>query len=223
MSTNGKLSSNKANAPTFSSIVRRSAQSAVDSSPFPRLQDRTPKRKRFDDHSETPTQTTKPQAHFKNRKLVSGTGANVNHGLGEVVPNRPFRVSPYAHLKKSIYISRLQTTVTAEKITSYIMNKMPELKENDIMLRILVKKDRPLEELTYISFRVACTDEHYSKFMDSSFWPAHVMIGEFIERERKQATLEDFAANQPSSDESSHPNSLPNTDAPVVSLMDTNV
>lgn len=28
--------------------------------------------------------------------------------------------------------------------------------------------------------------------MDSAFWPHHVMIGEFIERQRKQASLGEF-------------------------------
>lgn len=146
------------------------------------------KRKRLDSPST-------PKVQFKHRTLVSGSNGNTDHGLGDsvnVITTK--RTSPYAHLVKSIYISRLQPTVTIENITEYVKKKMPELKENDISLRMLVKKDQKLNELTYISYRLACTEEYYAKFMDSEFWPAHVMIGEFIERERKQAKIADFMA-----------------------------
>lgn len=145
---------------------------------------------------DSPTST--PKIQFKNRVLVPGTAGNVDHGLGDSVSvNKTKRTSPYAHLVKSIYISRLQPTVTIEKITDYVKKKMPELKTNDISLRMLVKKDQKLDELTYISYRLACTEELYSKFMESEFWPAHVMIGEFIERERKRANVADFLATPP--------------------------
>lgn len=148
-------------------------------------------KRRCPDNSPTPA----PKIQFKHRTLVPGKAGNVDHGLGDSVSvTKSKRTSPYAHLVKSIYISRLQPTVTIEKITDYVKKKMPELKDNDISLRMLVKKDQPLDELTYISYRLACTEEHYSKFMDSEFWPAHVMIGEFIERERKQANVGDFMA-----------------------------
>lgn len=54
-----------------------------------------------------------------------------------------------------------------------------------------MKKDQSLEKLTYISFRVACVDSFYDKLCDPSFWPSHVLVGEFVERPRK-ATISDF-------------------------------
>lgn len=116
------------------------------------------------------------------------------------------RASPYAHLTKLIYISRLQTNVTADKITCYIKTKVPDLDEKNILLRMLVKKDQNLEELTFISFRLSCTEELYTKLIDSSFWPHHVMIGEFIERERKQNNLGDFIVTKPPQNELGYPN-----------------
>lgn len=157
---------------------------------FPALGDSNKSAKRFRrDISPTPA----PKSQLKHRNLVSGSSGNADHGLGDNVSViKSKRTSPHAHLVKSIYISRLQPTVTVENITDYIKKKMPELKESDISLRMLVKKDQPLSELTYISYRLACTEEHYSKFMDPECWPAHIMIGEFIERERKPVKVADF-------------------------------
>lgn len=81
----------------------------------------------------------------------------------------------WSHLTKSIYISRLETTVTSDKIMKYIKNKLPELNETDIALRMLVKKGQVLDELTFSSYRLHCTEENCSTFLDSSFWPEHVV------------------------------------------------
>lgn len=60
-----------------------------------------------------------------------------------------------------------------------------------------VKKGQNLEQLTFVSYRLSCTEELYSKFMESSFWPKHVMIGEFIVRERVQPNVGDFISIDP--------------------------
>lgn len=196
VSTNGKLNNNNL---SYAAVTRRNIAKSNTQSPFPNQTPR--KRKREDD-----IPTTKLQ--FKSRTLMSGTGTNADHGLGDSVPSSRSnsgnsglgtgqkRVSPYAHLKKSIYISRLQPSVKAEDISGYIKAKLTEIDEKDFLLRMLVKKDQKMDELTFISYRLACTEEHYSKFMDSSFWPQHVMIGEFIERERRQVNVGDFIVTQ---------------------------
>lgn len=201
VSTNGKLSNTKPNSLKFSSVV------SGNDSPFPSLNQRTPKRRRVED-------TEKPKSQFKFRTLMPGTNSKEDHCLGAKIElmgrgsgvDKSKRVSQYAHLQKSIYISRLETSVTAEKITNYIKTKEPALNEKDFLLRMLVKKEQKLDELTFISYRLACTEELYTKFMDSSFWPEHVMIGEFIERERKQATVCDFIEEQSTQNDSTRPN-----------------
>lgn len=199
VSANEKLKTN--NTVSYAAIARR----RTESSSFPSLNSPN-KRPRKD--IETPS--TKPQ--FKGRALTSGTASVADHGLGETVSvNKLKRVSPYAHLKKAIYISRLQTSVTTEKIAHYIKTKTPDLKENDILLRMLVKKDQSLDDLTFISFRLSCTEELYVKLIDPSFWPEHVKIGEFIERERKQASVSDFFVNQSSGSGNASPNLPSNT------------
>lgn len=58
------------------------------------------------------------------------------------------------------------------------------MEEGDIDLRLLVKKDQNLEDLTFISYRLLCTEIIYQQLMESSFWPSHVFIGEFVDKPR---------------------------------------
>lgn len=157
---------------------------------FPSLNAPTPKRKRTNDSTESPKQNS-----FKNRKLHSGTNETNNNNkiLGSPVNSaRPKKMSPYAHLTKSLYISRLKNDVTVEKITEYIASNVTEAKLEDFALNLLVKKDQAVEAFSFISFRLRCTPEYFNIFKDSSFWPRHVMIGDFIEIPRKRPTFGDF-------------------------------
>lgn len=187
-STNVKLDASKQNPYPAATEAGKGGRSLNSLKAFPGLNVHTPKRRR-----EEVDVTPKP--NFKGRSLKSGTGATADHGLGEAVAvNKTKKTSPFAHLTKSIYISRLQTDVTVDKITGYIKEKLPDIAEKDVLLRMLVKKDQNLSDLTFISYRLQCTEDLYDQFIESSFWPQHVMIGEFIERERerKQPDVADF-------------------------------
>lgn len=147
---------------------------------FPSLNARTPKRKRTDDNIET------PKRKFKERVLHCGTNETYDNKLGSPVNmTRPKKISPFAHMTKSIYVSRLKNDVTVDKITAYIEGKIPDVKLEDFALNMLVKKDQAIDQYTYISFRLRCTPDYYVKFKNSSFWPKHVVIGEFIEQKKK--------------------------------------
>lgn len=205
VSTNEQLKA-KPNVASYANVARRN----INLSPFPSLNSPI-KRRRVEDRPP-------PKTQFKGRALTAGTATIVDHGLGDTVAlnkpnnmNRPKRDSPYAHLTKSIYISRLQPNVSSDKITNFIKSKVPDLNEKDVSLRMLVKKDQPLDQLTFISYRLSCTEEHFSKFMESSFWPQHVMIGEFIEREREQVNLGDFFGGKPVEKNAGSPKSSDNT------------
>lgn len=83
-----------------------------NSNVFPSLDSPSRKRRREERNADDPLKTQEIQKKFSGRKLLAGTSSEVNHGLGvEVVvaarTERPVRVSPYAKLTKSIYVSRL--------------------------------------------------------------------------------------------------------------------
>lgn len=126
---------------------------------------------------------------LKKRTLTAGTFASSDHGLGNAVElrtrNPRNQQAKNLHdanrvvLTKSIFVSRLQTNVTVQNIVSYINKNAPSVDSSHFQVRMLVKKDQDLNELSYISFRLSCTDDLYGSFMAPSFWPPHVLIGEF--------------------------------------------
>lgn len=186
----------KANKPSFASL----AASLGSSSQYPPLQQK-PKRRRVNDSNDSVGTPTK---FFRNRKLVAGTGAQVDHGLGSPVTKSTTRTRTQSNLTKSIYVSRLSPTVNSEQLRTYITSRVDETSQDDIDLRMLVKKDQKLEDLTFISYRILCTENLYERLINSSFWPSHVFIGDFVERPRPSrivtTTLEDNVSEDTQND-----------------------
>lgn len=152
------------------------------------------KRKRMD--SSQPL-SVPPSRKYFGRNLVHGTANVTNHGLGDRVDLKESQgLRP--RLTKAIYVSRMKNTVTSEKLLSYIKSQMPELNESEVSLRLLVKKDVDVSTRRFISYRLACNEDLYDKFMDPSFWPDHIEIGEFFEdaRERSEIKLATFDSPQ---------------------------
>lgn len=48
----------------------------------------------------------------------------------------------------------------------------------------MVKKDVDIRTRRFISYRLACTEALYEKFIEPSFWSEHIEIGEFFEESR---------------------------------------
>lgn len=155
----------------------------------------TPSSKRKCESSPPPLQS---QRKFVGRKLTTGTATITTHGLGSRVElsNGNMLQSPRTRLAKAIYVSRMQNDVTKEKIVEYLKSQVADLNENEISLRLLVKKDVDVSTRRFISYRLACTEALYDKFIKPSFWPDHIEIGEFFEdsRERGSNNVASFAS-----------------------------
>lgn len=177
----------------------------------------TPKRSRTD------PKVLAQKSLFAGRKMTSGTNVKGNHGLGSPVTMQPRARMPGRNVvdsfKKSLYVSKLKPSVTRESIAAYVKENVPGIADNMFDLRLLVKKDQNLEELNFISFRLNCDDNLFSKLIDPGFWPSHVMIGEFVERSKpRSSALGDFfvktqapTCNPPSSDTPTPFSENPNT------------
>lgn len=177
----------------YSSVL---ANNVTVESNFPSLN--SVKRKRQSSSSFTPKRIRRDpkvaaqKGLFVNRMLTSGTNAKSNHGLGSPVRARPNKSA----FTKSVYVSKLKPDVTEEAIVSYLKSNIPDIKDDMFALRLLVKKDQKVDQLNFISFRLSCTDSLFNQLIDPSFWPSHVMIGEFVEK-RKQIKFGDFLAKPP--------------------------
>lgn len=191
-STNVKLNEQK---PTYVSKLRNEILGADR---FPDLGTRSPSKRRRESVPDMP----KNQNQYKHRALTQTTPTTTQHGLGEkvdMVASVGAKLnSQYAKLTKSIYISRIQPTVKIDDIKNYIKLNVSELNDDDFSLRLLVKKGADVSSFSYVSYRLACTKQLYDTSMNSSFWPSHVMIGEFVETPRKRTNVGDFV-NPPQS------------------------
>lgn len=175
--TNAKV--NEKCFPVNDKRVSRQIERKVE--PFPLLG--TPSKRKRTGSPPALSLSLPPSRKYVGRKLVAGTANVTNHGLGDrvetKVPSRP-------RLTKAIYVSRMANTVTSQGLLSYMKGQMPELNESDVSLRLLVKKDVDVSTRRFISFRLACIDSLYDKFIDPSFWPDHIEIGEFYEEARER-------------------------------------
>ncbi|RYE21729.1 MAG: hypothetical protein EOP42_25465 [Sphingobacteriaceae bacterium] len=137
----------------------------------------------------------------KKRQLIAGNSAK--NGLGNAVPlGKPPTVKILRPILKSMYVSRMENTVTADEVTNYIKQNVTVTNDKDLNVRLLVKKDQPIEKLSFVSFRVSCTPELHEKLFDSSFWPRHVKIGEFYDNPRpKRTEFGDFLSKPKATDE----------------------
>lgn len=108
------------------------------------------------------------------------------HGLGKAV-----RVIERQNIPKIIwkwiYVSRVSLDVSWVQIVNYIKTNLPDIDEKCFKVHMLVERDQSPEKLSYISFHVACVELMYNKLCDPSFWPSHVMIGDFVERPCKKS------------------------------------
>jgi len=130
---------------------------------------------------------------LKKRQLTAGN--STKQGLGAPVAIEPRKTVKIQRtpLEKSVYVSRVDTSITTDVLIDYIKNELPNVDVKHFLPRLLVKKGQDLEELTFVSFRLQCTEELYAKFISPDFWPSHVMIGEFVEKPSdKRSKLGDF-------------------------------
>lgn len=91
---------------------------------------------------------------------------------------------------KSMVASRFAPSTEASKVLAYVKTKL-ELPDdsNVVTVRSLAPRNRPLSDLTFVSFKVTVPEDSLAKLMDPSFWPANTTIREFEQRESRTATF----------------------------------
>lgn len=116
--------------------------------------------------------------------------------------------APKPKLEKSIHVSRIDTSVSLDIFTEYILENSQLKSPEDLKCSLLVKKDTDISKLSFISFKVDVNGENFAKLIDVNFWPQGSFIREFISQP-KTATLGSFM-RRPSIDvDAIQPNKLP--------------
>lgn len=108
---------------------------------------------------------------------------------------------------KSIHVSRIDKSVSLDMINDYIAQNSQLKPSDDFRCTLLVKKDKDINSLSFISYKIDVNSVHFAELIDVNFWPEGAYIREFIPQERKSQTLADFLPNQPVN-EPTHPSKL---------------
>lgn len=131
-------------------------------------------------------------------------GTNANAGGLIAVPPKPApkKREEKSKYEKAVWISRLPTTTTEDEVSDYI-GTIQAAVSKDFNVHKLVTKGRPLSELSFISFRIACNVNDFAVLNDPGVWPKGVLVREFMES--KPVTLGAFLPNNLNQDDARKP------------------
>lgn len=115
-----------------------------------------------------------------------------NVGL-DVAPNP----KPSPKFAKSIHISRIATSVTIDKITEYVCTSANIQPNVDFRCTLLVKRDKDLSTLSFISYKIDVTEDKFDQLMNVDFWPEGVLIRQFVPIDRQPIQFANFSATSP--------------------------
>lgn len=157
----------------------RNIQRRLESN-FPHINSPITKRKRtdLDATSSGPNESDNILSNnIKHRNLITASGNSSNIIRAAVInDSEGFTRNRFT---KSIYATRFNTTVTVANISDYIKEKIVDVAAEDFVARLLVKKDQQMDRLTFVSFRILCTEELYTRLKTPDFWPSGIQIGDF--------------------------------------------
>lgn len=138
---------------------------------------RTSKR-RFDE-TKTPKQTPKINVN-QLPKPIAGTR---NVALGPTPAQRPNKSIEMPTFEKAIWVSGLDPSVSIETMSDYITTNTKLVNKDDFKCHILVKKGADISKMRYISFKIDVKALDFDELIDSSNWPKHVSVREFVKME----------------------------------------
>lgn len=70
-----------------------------------------------------------------------------------------------------------------EDMDNYIVENMPLTEKSKFKCSKLVKKDKALSTLSFVSFKIDCHSEDFDILSDPEYWPTGKPMREFIELE----------------------------------------
>lgn len=154
------------------------------------------KRRRLDEKLAAKYLQNAPKTFAQPAKKPKKTGPPAASGTkknfaGLSVVQKPQRAEKPS-FEKAVWVSRFQNDMTTEGIIDYIATNI-ETKDR-FNVHKLVKKDRDVSTLKFISFKIQVSERDFDVVMDPDVWPEEVMIREF----HQSQTLGDFFPPLPS-------------------------
>lgn len=115
------------------------------------------------------------QPHY-NQELITGHGISHNE-------------SGFIHAAQRVkhrflYVSELHPATTAVQMNEYVSSKL-NVPSSDVISQILIKKDKNLEELEFVSFKIGIKENVIEYALENDFWPTGVVVRDFQQQHRR--------------------------------------
>lgn len=107
-----------------------------------------------------------------------GLQSSSHTNLSSFVP-RELRVLPP---KKHLFVSRFASETTVDDINFYIKSKL-NLNENIVAYKFSYAQPRSIT-----SFKISVSSDVFNQLMDTSFWPEHTLVREFLTRPKERTS-----------------------------------
>lgn len=89
--------------------------------------------------------------------------------------------------KKYLYVGRIHPSVKQDALVSYVCSKLSDCAADQVDCRLLLSKDRVSDNsISFISFKIGLSVDHFNSLNDSDMWPPGVWIRPFVNRSREQ-------------------------------------
>lgn len=101
---------------------------------------------------------------------------------------------PHSNVKKlkqndttecTVVVTNVHPSITSKELLEYIQSKIEPMDESSISAHAMVPKDKSLDELSFVSFKVTLPALHYDIVMDRGFWKGRIYAREYIDKPRK--------------------------------------
>lgn len=162
--------------PLFSTVLKSKTKFSANETP------RTSKRKLNEDKDKLVLVNNKTSEQISSVTIPSPKRGTKELQIGRLVS--PVKNRQLNKFTKSIRVSGLHPTVTANDMTEYIISNTNITDKARFSCRPLVKKDQDVTQLSYISFKIDISDEDFNTLMDPLWWPNNCTIREFVRIEK---------------------------------------
>lgn len=142
------------------------------------------------------TAAAAPSPKPKNLPIATAGTRTGDHGLPTVEPRMNKPAKPL--FDKSIHVSRIVKTVTADYFADWIANKAGIKANEDFRCTLLVKKDVDVNTLNFVSFKVDVKEAFYENMMKNDFWPQNCLFRPFVPQERQPVPVAELLMPSPS-------------------------
>lgn len=117
--------------------------------------------------------------------------------------------------KKAIWVSGFNPATTTEEIVEYIVTETPVNDKLKFNVHKLVKKDKDLSTMKYVSFKIEVNEEEFDILCNPELWPENVLVREFL----LNKTLGDFFPSITQNNVSNSTERMDATDTPLIQTL----